>query len=94
MTQVITYFKDRYFRVSKKHETFDKNFRVWRFLEQISRIQNKFCFCVKIFRGRPKSKKKFEFSLHPLLFRKIGISFVAPKKKEGENTMLIIADYD
>jgi len=43
----------------------------------------------KISCGRPKSKKKFEFSLHPL-FRKI---FVAPKKKK-ENTMLIVANDD
>jgi len=40
------------FRVLKKREIFDKNFRVWRFLElilrkKLLRIQNKVCFRVK-----------------------------------------------
>ena len=39
------------FMCQKKREIFDKNFRVWRFLEQILRknlrIQSKFRFCVK-----------------------------------------------
>jgi len=79
-----------YFRVSKKCEIFDKNIRACRFLEQTSPnkltwIQNKIFFARKNFANDQNPRKNIEFSLHSLLFQRIGLFlgvFLAPKRRK------------